>query len=124
MRSRDPILTFVFLRSHYRYYLQDGMSILEFGAAEKSYLPEELKLSRHVGVGANLKLMDRNPSLTQKLVVDLNDAVEDRDVNSDELRQLSTEPFDAIIMSNTVDFLTSPREVFRYVNGVIDDERG
>ena len=25
--------------SHYSYYLRDGMSVLEFGAAENSYLP-------------------------------------------------------------------------------------
>jgi hypothetical protein len=118
MRAFDPSSHHVLSpsdtsHSHYQFYLKDGMSVLEFGAAEKSYLPEELQLSRHVGVGANIKLMDVNPSLTQKLVVDLNHVVEDRDVDSDELRQLVNEPFDAIIMANTVDFLTSPREVFR-----------
>jgi SAM-dependent methyltransferase len=98
---------------HYAFYLKDGMSVLEFGAAEESYLPENLKLSRHVGVGLNGKLMDENPSLTKKLIVNLNNVIEDKDVDSDELRKLSAEPFDAIIMSNTIDFLTHPREVFK-----------
>lgn len=89
------------------------MSVLELGAAENSYLPEDLKLSRHVGVGANQKLMDQNPALTESLVVDLNSVVKERDVDSDELRRLASEPFDAIIMANTVDFLTNPREVYR-----------
>jgi hypothetical protein len=89
------------------------MSVLELGAAEQSYLPEGLKLSRHVGVGANQKLMNQNPSLSENIVADLNDVIPDRDVNSDELRRLATEPFDAIIMANTADFLTNPREVFR-----------
>lgn len=89
------------------------MSILEFGAAENSYLPEDLKPSRHVGVGLNEKLMEENPALTEKLIVNLNKVVPERDVDSDELRKLTAEPFDAIIMTNTIDFLTNPREVFK-----------
>ena len=45
------------------------MSVLELGAAEKSYLPENLKLSRHVGVGLNDKLMGENPSLTSRTII-------------------------------------------------------
>lgn len=89
------------------------MSVLEFGAAETSYLPENLKLSRHVGVGLSEKLMSENPSLTEKLIVDMNKVVEDGDIDSDELRKLMDEPFDAIIMANTADFLMYPREVFK-----------
>jgi len=101
------------LTSHLQFYLKDGMSILEFGAAENSYLPEDLKPSRHVGVGLNEKLMEENPALTEKLIVNLNKVVPERDVDSDELRKLTAEPFDAIIMTNTIDFLTNPREVFK-----------
>jgi SAM-dependent methyltransferase len=89
------------------------MSILEFGAAENSYLPEDIKPTRHVGIGLNTKLMEENPSLTEKMEVDLNQVVEDETVDSDEVRQLGAEPFDAIIMSNTIDFLAHPREVYR-----------
>lgn len=89
------------------------MSVLEFGAAEDSYFPEGLELSSHVGVGLNTKLMNENPSLTKKLTVDLNKVIPERDVDSDELRKLVAEPFDAIVMTNTIDFLTNPREVFR-----------
>jgi len=101
------------LKEHYGFYLKDGMSILEFGAAEDSYLPDNIKPSRHVGVGASVKLMESNPSLTDTLQVDLNNVVKDRDVDSDDLRRLAQDPFDAIIMANTVDFLAFPREVFR-----------
>ena len=103
----------IFVTRHYDFYLRDGMSVLELGAAESSYLPEHLKLSRHVGVGLNDKLMGENPSLTEKVIVDLNNVVKDGDVDSDELRRLAAEPFDAIIMANTADFLTNPREVFK-----------
>jgi SAM-dependent methyltransferase len=101
------------LREHYSFYLEDGVSILELGAAEDSYLPETLQTSRHVGVGANPILMAENPALTETLVVDLNKVVDGRDVDSDDLRRLALDPFDVILMGNTVDYLTSPREVFR-----------
>lgn len=99
------------LKAHYAFYLKDGMSILEFGAAEDSYLP--IKPSRHVGVGASPALMEQNPSITEQMVVDLNNVVTDRDIDNDDLRRLAQEPFDAIIMANTVDYLSFPREVFR-----------
>mmetsp|Transcript_17907 Transcript_17907/g.41081 ORF Transcript_17907/g.41081 Transcript_17907/m.41081 type:complete len:662 (-) Transcript_17907:1373-3358(-) len=101
------------LRSHYSFYLKDGMSVLELGAAEESYLPRNLKLARHVGAGLSDKLMDENPSLTEKIIVDLNKVITDGDVDSDELRKLAEEPFDAIIMANTAEFLMHPREVFK-----------
>lgn len=101
------------LRAHYSFYLNEGMSILELGAAENSYLPKNLQFSRHVGVGASMEVMDTNPSLTEKLVVDLNKVVKSRDIDDDNLRRLAQQPFDAIIMANTVDYLAFPREVFR-----------
>jgi Methyltransferase domain len=101
------------LRAHYAFYLKNGMSILELGAAEDSYLPDTIQPSRHVGVGLTPDRMAANPSLTQRMVVDLNKVVTGRDVDNDDLRRLATEPFDAVIMANTVDYLMHPREVFR-----------
>jgi len=101
------------LKSHYAFYLKDGMSILELGAAEQSYMPDSLKLERHVGIGLSQKMMDKNPSLTENYSVNLNDVEEEKGVKSEALRQLSSKPFDAIVMANTVDFLTNPREVFK-----------
>lgn len=101
------------LKQHYAFYLRDGMSLLELGAAEESYLPSDLKFSRHVGVGANLKAMEKNSALGERMVVDLNNVITDRDVDNDDFRRLAQEPFDAVIMANTVDYLTNPREVFR-----------
>jgi len=89
------------------------MSVLEFGAAENSYLPDGLKLSRHVGVGANKALMDENSALTESLVINLNDVVQEQGIKSDDLKAFGAETFDVILMANTIDFLTSPREVFR-----------
>jgi SAM-dependent methyltransferase len=103
------------LKEHYEFYIQPGSSILEFGAAENSYLPDSIQTSRHVGIGANEKLMNENPRLTEKFVIDLNKVNPGRDIDSDVLKTLAstTEQFDYIIMANTVDYLNHPREVFR-----------
>ena len=101
------------LKEHYAFYLKDGVSILEFGAAEESYLPDNITPSRHVGVGASTKLMETNPSLTEILQADLNKVIKDRDIDNDDVRRLSQDPFDVVIMANTIEFLAHPREVFR-----------
>jgi SAM-dependent methyltransferase len=101
------------LQEHYSFYLCDGMSVLELGAGASSYLPKDLKLDRHVGVGASESALKKNTALTESMVVDLNNVIANRDVDSDDLRKLATEPFDAILLANSVAFLTKPREVFR-----------
>jgi len=102
------------ITNHYSFYLRDGMSILELGAAENSYLPPDIKLNKHVGVGAVQSQMDANPSLTSSMIVDLNRVKEDEGVDSEEFGELcGEERFDAVIMANTIDFLNSPREVFK-----------
>jgi len=109
------------LSSHYAYYLKDGMSILEFGAAENSYLPSDFKASQHVGISLSKDLMDKNPSLTDKFVIDIDNVVDEVGIDSDEIRTLEEEAlnseddglFDIILMTNTIDFLTNPREIFK-----------
>ena len=101
------------LYSHYSFYLRDGMSVLELGAAENSYLPEGLKLNKHVGVGAVKSQMEANPSITESFIADLNDVVDDEGVKCEELANLGRDTFDVVIMANTIDFLNNPREVFK-----------
>eukprot|EP00804_Cyclotella_cryptica_P012134 CCRYP_009837-RA/>CCRYP_009837-RA protein AED:0.25 eAED:0.25 QI:196/1/0.66/1/1/1/3/0/469 len=101
------------IKNHYSFYLRDGMSVLELGAAENSYLPDDLKLNRHVGIGAVKSQMEENPSITESYVVDLNDVVEDIGIKSVEFSNLGEDSFDAILMANTIDFINNPREVFK-----------
>lgn len=102
------------IKRHYSYYLEDGMDVLELGAAEESYLPKDIELNRLVGVGLSPKLMEQNPSLTERLVINLNKVIPD--VGVEELENLGADSFDAILMANTIDFLTDPKEVFRQVH--------
>ncbi len=90
------------------------MDVLELGAAEESYLPKDIELNRLVGVGLSPKLMEQNPSLTERLVINLNKVIPD--VGVEELDNLGADSFDAILMVNTIDFLTDPKEVFRQVH--------
>ena len=89
------------------------MSILELGAAEESYLPPNLQLRRHVGIGAVKSQMNDNPSITESYVVDLNNVVENIGIQSVEFANLGEDVFDAVIMANTIDFINNPREVFK-----------
>ena len=95
------------------------MSVIEFGAAEESYLPNNLVLARHVGVGASKGLMDRNPALTERMIVDLNDAIPGEGLKSIEINDLGENSFDVVLMANTIEFLTSPTELFRYVLNMV-----
>lgn len=89
------------------------------GAAERSYLPSNLRPSRHVGVGAVLSQMEENPSITESLVLDLNRVINDEGLDSEKFEMLFSGSgdddmrFDAVIMANTIDFLNHPREVFK-----------
>ncbi len=98
------------------------MSILELGAAERSYLPSDLRPGRHVGVGAVRSQMEGNPSITESIVLDLNRVIDDVGLDSEEFEMLFSGGgdggdddmrFDAVIMANTIDFLNHPREVFK-----------
>jgi len=101
------------LAAHYAFYLSDGMDVLELGAAENSYLPEGLTFGRHVGIGADAAAMAKNERLTESMVVDLNKVVEEQEMDSDEIRKMGINAYDVILMANTIDFLTNPREVFK-----------
>lgn len=101
------------ITNHYSFYLRNGMSVLELGAATNSYLPPDLKLEKHVGVGAVQSQLDVNPSLTDSMVVDLNKVTDGVGIDSQQFGVLCNEEFDAVIMANTIDFLNHPREVFK-----------
>ncbi|GMI36458.1 hypothetical protein TrCOL_g256 [Triparma columacea] len=101
------------LRNHLAFYLKEGDDVLEFGAGEDSYFPKGLKLGSHVGVAYTADKMKLNPSITELITADLNDVEEERGVRSEDVKGLGQGRFDKIVMTNTVDFLTRPREVFR-----------
>ncbi|GMH74749.1 hypothetical protein TrRE_jg1499 [Triparma retinervis] len=101
------------LQNHLGFYLADGDAVLELGAGSNSYFPPSLKLSRHVGVSYTDDKMKSNPSITSSIIADLNDVEEERGLRSPEVKSLGAGTFDKVVMTNTIDFLTHPREVFR-----------
>lgn len=101
------------LRAHFNFYISPSDNVLEFGCGSDSYFPPSLNLSRHVGVAFSDKLMKENPSVTEFIMADLNEVEIERGVESEEIKALGQSSFDKIVMTNTIDFLTHPREVFR-----------
>ncbi len=104
------------LTAHFEFYLKPGMDVLELGASDNSYFPTGLALNSHVGVSKTTQRMKNNPSLTDMLTADLNDVNPEMGINSDTLNALPPNSFDVVVMTNTVDFLKNPREVFRTAN--------
>lgn len=98
------------LEKHLKFYLKDGMDVLEFGASSNSYT-SEIKFNSHVGIAPTNKYMSSNPSLTETINLDLNACTDD--IGVDDFPETLYNKYDVVLISNTVDFLTSPKEVFK-----------
>jgi SAM-dependent methyltransferase len=94
------------MHAHLTRHVPAGSRILDLGAGEQSPLPTSLNPQEVVGVGASEAEMEPNPSLAQKVVLDL---------NAGEAFRLPFEDgsFDAVVCANTIEYLTDPRPVFR-----------
>lgn len=87
----------------YAKVLRDGMDILDLMAGADSHLPRDLKPSSVSGLGLNMEEMESNPSLTKRVVHNLNE---------DPTLPFADNSFDAIICSVSVEYLTKPFEIF------------
>jgi SAM-dependent methyltransferase len=85
-----------------------GSSVLDIGAGTKTHLPSSLNLERLVGLGLNGPHLEQNDALDERVVFDLNRA----DIES---FPFADDEFDAVVMTNTVEFLVQPRAVFREI---------
>ena len=91
---------------HCQQHIPQGATVLDLGAGERSHLPESLGVAKLVGLGLNAAHLDANAALDERLV---------RDLNSDPSLPYADDAFDAVVMTNAIEFLTSPRELFREV---------
>ena len=89
---------------HCQQHIPQGASVLDLGAGERSHLPASLGVARLVGLGLNADHLAANGALDERLV---------RDLNSDPSLPYADDAFDAVVMTNAIEFLTSPRELFR-----------
>jgi SAM-dependent methyltransferase/FKBP-type peptidyl-prolyl cis-trans isomerase 2 len=93
--------------------LKDGMSVLDLMSSWVSHIPESLYLDRLTGLGLNRAELDANPRLTEVVVQDL---------NQDSTLPFSSETFDAVICTVSVEYLTHPFLVFREMARVLRPE--
>lgn len=95
------------LQEHYLRFLPPSATILEIGASAHSYLPPSIvPPARLVGIGVNEEEMNANPSLTERVIQDLN-------ADPSLPPSLESDSFDAVLIANTMEFLVQPREVLR-----------
>lgn len=113
---REPRLT-VHIDDHaiaavtqlYRELLPAGGAILDLMSSWRSHLPDGA-YSRVAGLGMNAEELAGNPQLTESTV---------RDLNADPRLPYDDTSFDGSCVTVSVQYLTSPVEVFREVNRVL-----
>ncbi|SVB82685.1 uncharacterized protein METZ01_LOCUS235539, partial [marine metagenome] len=91
----------------FRSFVPTGSSVLDLMSSWRSHWPQEHPKERLVGLGMNAQEMADNPDLDEYLV---------SDVNLDPALPFEDESFDAVVITVSAQYLTSPVEVFREVN--------
>jgi len=99
------------LISHfYSQFLHPAMQVLDLMSSWQSHLPADLNLSELIGLGLNQEELLHNPQLTATVVHDL---------NQDPQLPFTTDHFDAVICTVSVEYLTQPFDVFAEVARVL-----
>ena len=98
------------IRHLYRFLLPEGGVILDLMSSWTSHLDPELAAQRVAGLGMNADELAANPVLTERVVHDL---------NADPRLPWPDASFDAVICTVSVEYLTSPVEVFREIRRVL-----
>jgi SAM-dependent methyltransferase len=94
----------------YRELVPAGASVLDLMSSWVSHLPPEVDYGRVVGLGMNRVELAENPRLTSFLVHDLNRCPE---------LPFADATFDAVLNAVSIQYLTSPVEVFASVGRVL-----
>ena len=98
------------IRHLHRRLLPKGASILDLMSSWTSHLDPELAPQRVAGLGMNPDELAANPALTERVVHDL---------NTDPRLPWPEASFDAVTCTVSVEYLTSPVEVFREILRVL-----
>ena len=88
---------------------KDGV-VLDLMSSWRSHWPAELPKRRLAGLGLNAEEMMDNPDLDDYVVHDL---------NTDPRLPFANETFDAVVLTVSVQYLTTPIAVFRDVNRIL-----
>lgn len=96
------------IRRLYAEKLKPGMKVLDLMASWESHIDPELKLDALGGVGLNRQELSANPRLSEYYVQDL---------NLPGPLPFETAAFDAVICTNSIEYLTDPLHMFQAVAG-------
>uniref|UniRef100_A0A0G4HA01 Methyltransferase type 11 domain-containing protein n=1 Tax=Chromera velia CCMP2878 TaxID=1169474 RepID=A0A0G4HA01_9ALVE len=95
------------LEAHMRRYVKEGMSVLDIGAAENSYIPEEIETDQTIGIGVREDELANNPCLTDYMTKNLNEETS--------LSEFRNNAFDVVTMHSTIQYMKAPRELLKEV---------
>jgi SAM-dependent methyltransferase len=98
------------IRQLYAELLPPGGAVLDLMSSWVSHLPEDVEFGRVVGLGMNDEELRQNPRLDARVVHDL---------NAESTLPFEDAAFDAAVVAVSVQYLTSPIEVFRDVRRVL-----
>eukprot|EP00656_Telonema_subtile_P034852 TRINITY_DN38876_c0_g1_i1.p1 TRINITY_DN38876_c0_g1~~TRINITY_DN38876_c0_g1_i1.p1 ORF type:complete len:311 (+),score=82.16 TRINITY_DN38876_c0_g1_i1:32-964(+) len=98
------------LSEHYAKVLPTGGRHLDLCASWVSFLPQELRPSRCVGLGMNLEELAANPQLSEHLVHDL---------NKDPTLPFSADSFDAVTNVVSIDYMVHPVQLLQQAHRVL-----
>lgn len=94
----------------YRQCIPANAVVLDLMASWDSHLPDDLALSRVLGLGMNAEELARNERLDDYLVHDL---------NGDPRLPFNASEFDAVVCTVSIEYLTRPMELFAEVARVL-----
>lgn len=97
-------------RALYGQMLPPGGEVLDLMTSWVSHLPEDNTYAAVAGLGMNAHELDRNPQLTERTIQDL---------NRNPVLPYADGRFDGAIVTVSVQYLTSPVEVFAEVGRVL-----
>ena len=96
----------------FRDFIPPDSHILDLMSSWRSHWPAGHPKAEMVGLGLNAAEMADNPDLAGFVV---------HDVNRDTQLPLEDESFDAVVITVSIQYLTSPVETFRQVNRILKD---
>jgi hypothetical protein len=94
----------------FRDFIPSDSEVLDLMSSWRSHWPSGHPKQRLVGLGLNAVEMADNPDLDDYLV---------QDINADPTLPFEDESFDAVVITVSVQYLTSPIETFQQVNRIL-----
>jgi len=91
------------VKNLYGKLLKSGMRVLDLMSSWQSHIPSKLRLEKLTGLGLNREELEKNEILDDRVIHDL---------NADVILPFGSNEYDAVICSNSIEYLIHPWAVF------------